>query len=168
MTEAIRKKEEKVLHFLSQNVHVCIELNYVSKVILLPALEIIPNAPSYMVGLLNLSGISIAIIDLAIAFGLTRTQPYSLDTPILICTDNNNQIGLLVDQIIGLTQITESSLQMQDKLRNKNSPFQAVATVNSTLSLLINMPYIFQMNSIASNIPIVKNEIIDMVHNERE
>src|SRR5579871_1770841 len=105
MEDEIERPKLQVLHFLVSNVRMCIDLKYIKKVLPLVQLERIPGSPVYLVGLLNLAGKSIPVIDLAMRLGLHRHQAYTIDMPILICFDNEHEVGFIIDKVLGLATI---------------------------------------------------------------
>jgi purine-binding chemotaxis protein CheW len=133
------------LHFITQNVRICLDINYIRKVLLLAMLEPMPSGPDYLAGLLNIAGESIPVCDLAMCMGLQRKDAYSIDTPMLICTTGTAKTGLLVDKILGITELHKRELQMQTDFDPASSPFQAIATIDAELSLLINPGYLNKM-----------------------
>lgn len=151
MNKIVANKTMTVLQLLIQNVHVCIELNYVSKVLPLPLLEVVPGAPAYLVGLLNLAGRSIPIIDLNIRLGMARLERYTMQTSILLISHKSQQTGIIVDNVLGLLEIEPSTMQMSSTFEKENSVFMASIPFNSGVSLLIN----------AANITTIDNPAID-------
>jgi len=140
------------MHFLIKNVRAGIELSHINKVILLPELEPVPGGPVYLAGLLNLAGKSITVIDLAMCLGMERSHRYTLETPIIICTDEQSYLGIIVDKILGLEAIDPMEIQMKDKLDQPDSPFMGVATIANNLTLLINIKNILERNSLLETI----------------
>lgn len=123
-----------ILNCCVNNTHVCMDLRFIKKTVPLAQLKIMPNAPYYLVGLLNLAQKSVPIIDLGAWLNLPRENTYSLNTPIVLCSDGFNEVGLLVDSILGLEEIEA------EKYSNKpTSIILATPTIGSELSLLINM-----------------------------
>lgn len=153
MNKSTRTSRLPVLLFLLQNIRFCADLKYINKIISLPLLEAVPNSPRFLAGLLNISGKSIPVIDLAIRIGLTRNQPYALETPILICQHQTQIIGIIVDEVLSLTEISAESLQMKSEFNDPSSFFMAAAEINAELSLLINMENIlsFDLNAKKNN-----------------
>ena len=146
MSESPCLLDVQVLHFLLQNMHGCIELNHVKRILPLPALESVPGSSPFLVGLMNLAGKSIPVIDLSLRLGMQRSQPYSLEQPILLCNDGSQQAGIIVDDILGLADIKSSELQMQHDFDKEESPFLAIATINTELALLLNIKHIITVN----------------------
>ncbi len=145
------KSTLQILHFQSQGVHFCIDLNYISKVFPLMAIEPIPGSPHYVAGLMNLAGHSIPVIDFIMSIGLKRNKHYSLDTPILYCKNENHELGMIVDSVIGLDFINEAAIQMQDQFNDTNSPFIGTVVLNNDITLFINMGEILKTNLVRVN-----------------
>jgi len=145
MQEALNEKL-KVLHFILRDIQLCVDLQYVEKVFLLPMLEAVPGSPIYFAGLMNYQGESVPMIDLALRIGLTRDLPYSLDTPFLLCSTTAARVGLIVDKIIGLTEIDKGLLQMHDKFVSNHSPFSGAIAQAAGISLLIDVSQILKFS----------------------
>ncbi|MBA2648187.1 MAG: diguanylate cyclase [Legionella sp.] len=139
-----------VLSCIINEVAICIPLKYIIKNIPLPRLERLPHGPYYVVGLMNWLGQSIPIIDLGARLKLVRNEPYSLNTPILLCTFNNIIAGLLVDKIFEITNIQSHALQRRHKHEAKEDLLGSVI-IDSKLTLLINT------ESLLSNLDLQEN-----------
>jgi diguanylate cyclase (GGDEF)-like protein len=129
-----------VLNCIVNRTRICIDLLFIKKIIPLAQLELMPNSPDYVVGLLNLSHKTVPIIDIGRRLNLKRSSVYSLETPILLCSNGVNELGFIVDTILGLEDVALDKHSYFDKL---SSIILATLTINSELSLLINMELIF-------------------------
>jgi purine-binding chemotaxis protein CheW len=141
----------QVMHFLAQHVHLCFDIHYIVKVTSLVETKPVPGSPSYLAGLINYSGKSIPVIDLALRLGLKRTESYTTETPIIICNDDNHEVGLIVDEILGLAIVDTSSLQMKNNFADPESFFKAVAPIDSKLALVLNMQQVLSIQLIPGN-----------------
>jgi purine-binding chemotaxis protein CheW len=139
------KHKVQVIHFFLKNMRICADLTYINKVLLLPSLEKVPCSPNYIAGLMNMAGVSVPVIDLLLRLGLERNHLYTLETPVLVCQINSQMVGLIVDKIIGLAEIEESTIQMQSEFSDPESSFIASISLDSELSLLLNMPKILSI-----------------------
>ncbi|WP_255464265.1 chemotaxis protein CheW [Legionella sp. PC997] len=138
-------KNLTVLHFLLRDIQACMDLRYIEKILPLPMLEIVPTSPDYFVGLMNLKNKCIPILDLAIAMGLTRNETYPLNIPILLCSDGTHQVGLIVDKMLELSPIDEQQIEIHEEFTGNNSPFLGAVTLETGVSLLINIDWIFAL-----------------------
>jgi purine-binding chemotaxis protein CheW len=146
MESLAQQTKLQVLHFLLQDAQLCIDLTHVYKAILLPSLEIIPNCPNYIAGLMNLAGKSIPIIDLATKLNMVRRDNYTTDTPILLCQSNQHLLGFVIDKILNLTTIDTNTIQMHDDFSHENSYFIGAITLEHEISLLINFASLAEGN----------------------
>lgn len=154
------QKQINILQIMIQHVHAAIDLNYVQKALLLVALEYVPQSPKYLIGLMNDSGRSIPVVDLSLLLGMMRNKPYTLDTPILICKDDHQTIGFIVDNILDISTIQTDELQLLDtfhhqtntanKIIRHNMPFSAVVKDEQHLSLLLDIKYLLSLDFISS------------------
>ncbi|HHX3355156.1 TPA: chemotaxis protein CheW [Legionella anisa] len=162
-------KNLTVLHFLLHDIQVCMDLHYIEKILPLPMLEIVPSCPVYFVGLMNLKNKCIPVLDLAICTGLTRNEEYPLNIPILLCSDKPHskpveeretgmspqahedsgteahQIGLIVDKVLGLSSIDEKQIEIHEEFTRTNSPFLGAVTLETSVSLLLNINWVFAL-----------------------
>jgi purine-binding chemotaxis protein CheW len=139
MAVNIAPNTNQLMHILVQGIHICLPIQYIVKVLPLVELKYIPKSADYCTGLMNLNGRSILVIDLAIRLHLKRTEKYHLATPIILCHEESREVGIIVDEIIGLIHVEDKNLQMQDQFTNKESPFKGTVTIDSKLALLLNM-----------------------------
>ncbi len=146
MTSLLKNSKLQLLHFVLQDMRLCIDLQNVSKVLPLVFLETIPSSPNYIVGLMNISGKSTPIIDLATRLGMKRHNKYSLDVPVLLCGDDKHEAGFVVDQILEIVDVYPNSLQMQDEFDKPTSFFSASVSLENELSLLINISRVLDVS----------------------
>lgn len=125
-----------------QNIPICIARQYIIKAILLPLFTIVPNAPSYLAGLINVAGQSVPLIDLAYRLGVVREQPYGSNTPILICNHEQVKIGLIVDEILGFEDVKGNQIQAPEIAVRDQTLLLAAVTIDTTIALLIDIPKI--------------------------
>lgn len=139
-----------VIHCLVNQTHVCINLDYIKKSLALPQLEPIPQSAPYIVGVMNLAGRSLPVMDLGMRLNIMRNKPYTLDTPILICSNGQQELGLVVDKIFGFDEVMPSALQFNSDSDSTHSSFVATLMINGKVSFLINMNDIFSSKVTAS------------------
>ena len=70
----------------------------------------LPRSPSYMKGVINLRGIVLPIIDLGARFGLATAEPTARHV-IMVAHIGNRLVGLLVDAVSDIVQLTDSTIQ---------------------------------------------------------
>lgn len=70
----------------------------------------IPNAPSYVKGVMNLRGTVVPILDLRIKFGLSAPA-YDRFTVIVVVTVASRVVGLVVDAVSDVLDLPEAEIE---------------------------------------------------------
>lgn len=157
--DAMPQTTMKVLQFELLTSRVCINLLHVDKALLLMMLETVPGSAPYLAGLLNLSGNSVPVMDLAMLLGFERSESYALDTPVLLCTHNSQQTGLIIDNIIGITETDISAIQPYQNVNEHSNemPFSGTISIENDLFLLLNMDYVMSKSGLyTKTAPVVR------------
>jgi purine-binding chemotaxis protein CheW len=168
MDQIANQAQYNFLHFIVQNVQMCIDLQYLDKILPLAYLNCVPGAPPYLAGLLNVEGTGIPIIDIAILIGIPRQQPYTLSSPLVMCIEGAHRIGLIVDKILDMSVIENSQLQFNEDIDTTDSPFSAVVNIDSALALVINTDYLFKLHLLSVVQPSIDNKLINMAMKRNE
>jgi purine-binding chemotaxis protein CheW len=74
-----------------------------------PATQL-PHAPSYMLGVINLRGMVLPIIDLSARMGFSPTEPTTRHA-IMVAEIGKNVVGLLVDAVSEIFSAAENQIQ---------------------------------------------------------
>lgn len=88
----------------------CIDIDVVREIRGWSPTTVLPHAPAYVTGVINLRGNVVAVIDLAARLGLGRTEP----TPrhvVVIVTFGNQTVGLLADVVSDILGIGDAELK---------------------------------------------------------
>lgn len=86
-----------------------IAAHVVQELFLLPALTPIAEAAAETVGILNLRGHIVPVIDLKQRLG-KRRQPYTLKHSVLLITSGDQSVGVIVDEVENVEFIAESDV----------------------------------------------------------
>jgi purine-binding chemotaxis protein CheW len=70
----------------------------------------LPRAPNFMLGVINLRGAVLPVIDLAARLGLGQTTPTARSVIIVVRIDSH-LVGLLVDAVSDILTVEDSSVQ---------------------------------------------------------
>jgi len=152
MQKMLPQNKIQVLRLLVKNVFLCLPLNHVNKILPLMMLEPIPHSPLYILGLLNFAGNSIPVIDLAVRLGYVRDQPYSLDIPIMLCTQDSRELAFVVDKVLGIADLAADSLQMQAQFDKAHSLFLGSVAIDNQLTFLLNVENLFDVNLMTAEV----------------
>lgn len=142
MSDMTESTKSSILLCQLQSIPICIARQYITKAILLPAFTIVPNAPPYLAGLINLAGQSVPLIDLAFKLGMIRKEPYKRDTPILICKHEQSEVGIIVDEIMGFAEVDNAQIHSEDLASQEQAFIAAAITIEANIFLLIDIPKI--------------------------
>ncbi len=88
----------------------CIDIDVVREIRGWSPTTVLPHAPAYVTGVINLRGNVVAVIDLAARLGLGRTEP----TPrhvVVIVTFGHQTVGLLADVVSDILGIGDAELK---------------------------------------------------------
>ena len=117
-----------------------IELKYVNEIIQMQPIAPIPEVEHYIKGLVNLRGKIIPVIDVADRFGLEKFE-YNDRTCIIVITVKDTVVGLIVEKIAEVVEITEDNiidsptLGNEDKCQNKY--VYGIGKVGDSVKLLL-------------------------------
>ncbi|MEB3827083.1 chemotaxis protein CheW [Phormidium sp. CCY1219] len=97
-------EQQTYLIFSSNGARYGVETRYVQEIFFLPLLKAIEEAPPDIVGVLNLRGEILPVMDLNLRFG-HRSQNYKITDSIIVLEWKGVQMGLLVNQVHEVQQI---------------------------------------------------------------
>ena len=84
-----------------------IDIFSVKEIIRMSLMTRVPNAPDFVVGVVNMRGKVIPIIDLCLRFGLPLTEISNTDRKIIVIEHENKTVGFLVDAVNEVTNINK-------------------------------------------------------------
>src|SRR4051812_41249332 len=100
--------QNRFLSFSLGNEEYGVPLLAVKEVIAMPEITPIPYTPSYFLGIMNLRGQVISVMDLRQKLGVKPSQ--SSETAVIICDLNSLSIGVVVDSINSVLNPVEAEL----------------------------------------------------------
>jgi len=87
-----------------------VDVSKVQEITGIGEISIVPNSVHYMKGVMNLRGIVIPLIDIRLKFGLPE-RPYDKLTVVMISEIKGHMIGIIVDSVSDVINITENDIQ---------------------------------------------------------
>ena len=110
----------------------------------------IPHSPPEVVGVMNLRGSVIPIIDLARKLGIPSTAANERSA-IVVADVHNMAIGLLVDGVSDILTITASQIQPVPNISSVNQDFcEGIVTQPDAMICFLNLNAMFQPAEIES------------------
>ena len=108
--EEITGEQLEVVKFLLADERYAIDANYVCEVIPLKELTQLPCTPDFILGIINVRGKIIAVIDIKKFFNLPEKGITELNR-VIVVKHQDIELGILADEIIGSTHIFPDKLQ---------------------------------------------------------
>ncbi len=129
------------LHFFYTDIQYCLGLEHIVRVLPIVQFHYVPGCPDYMRGLITLRGHSLSVIDLAARLGQESSlHRYTIDTPILLCTDGTKEVGMIVEEVVGVETVSNGALQTSPVFEGDSSPpFKAVIMTERGQSMLLDV-----------------------------
>lgn len=100
----------------------------------------VPNAPDYIKGLINLRGIIVSLIDIAILLNLPNYNKDNIeyeDSNIIILNIANEEVGIIVDKVDEVLDIDPNLIKKT--IDNKLSYVKGVLELNNKLITFIDI-----------------------------
>ena len=128
-----------VTFFLSQEKY-GINVMQVQEVLRVTEIAPVPGAPEYVLGIINLRGNVVTVIDTRQRFGL---EPRELDDAarIVIVESNDQVVGILVDSVAEVIDLQLSEIESAPNVGTEDSSrfIQGVASQNDELLIIIDL-----------------------------
>ncbi|QUH31463.1 chemotaxis protein CheW [Vallitalea guaymasensis] len=107
----------------------------------------VPKAPYYIKGVINLRGDIIPVMSLRLKFGLEPDE-YTNNTRIIIVKLDGNPMGLIVDEVKEVINLTEEDIEKISKDSNdeKSNYVQGVGKIGKELVTLLNIDGLINTN----------------------
>ena len=98
----------------------------------------VPGAPPYVLGIINLRGNVVTVIDTRLRFGLSQTETND-QTRIVIIETENQVVGILVDAVAEVVYLRQSEIETAPNVGNEESArfIQGVCNKNGELIILV-------------------------------
>ncbi|HAU1652450.1 chemotaxis protein CheW [Legionella pneumophila] len=87
-----------------------IELSYIDEVCLIKEITPLPGTPAYVVGIMNVHGKIMSVLDIKTFFEIPKKELTNLSQVIILRSDLM-EFGILADRLIGLRVIAVNSIQ---------------------------------------------------------
>ncbi|MCB1857817.1 MAG: chemotaxis protein CheW [Gammaproteobacteria bacterium] len=117
-----------------------IDVMQVQEVLRVSEIAPVPGAPPYVLGIINLRGNVVTVIDTRGRFGLSSGE-ITDSTRILIIESEGQVVGMLVDSVAEVVDLQSSQIDPTPNVGNEeNSRYiQGVATVGKSLLIVVDL-----------------------------
>lgn len=110
---SIAKKSNRYSVFVLADKFYGLELLSVKEVISMPKISRIPNVPEHILGVFNLRGTIITLMDLNKMLG-TTSQPVNENNMVIVVENDGLNVGILVDRVLDLINVMESDIKSSE------------------------------------------------------
>lgn len=135
----------KIVSFMLGQQYYAIDIMAVKEIINASKFTRIPNALDFVMGVLNIRGEIITIINLCKMFHLTEREQEGEDRQIIVIKIDNLSIGLVVDKISQVLPLRKADIQPPSPLLGgiNERYIDGVVEVNNRLYVILDIEYIF-------------------------
>ncbi len=142
-TIAAKNVDDPVLQWVTfrlENETYGINVMQVQEVLRYTEIAPVPGAPSYVLGIINLRGNVVTVIDTRNRFGLACSETTD-QTRIVIIESDSQVIGILVDAVAEVVYLRQSEIEATPNVGNEeNAKFiQGVCHKNDELLILVDL-----------------------------
>lgn len=136
----------------------CLRLGDVERLLPLMRIQPVPEGPDYLLGLMNLRGDAVPVLDLARRLGLATAMRYTLDTPVVLAAVGNLRAGLLVDEVQGVRAVPRAALRGEALFRDGLPPVLSAVTGDDGTALLLDTLRILDIDLSSLSQPLRLND----------
>lgn len=118
----------------------CVNVMQVQEVLRITEIAPVPGAPSYVLGIINLRGNVVTVVDTRRRFGLSPKDNDEASR-IVIIEVNSNVIGMLVDSVADVVDLHKSEIETAPNVGTDESSkyIQGVASRENELLIVVDL-----------------------------
>lgn len=149
------KKINSYLSFKLGNEEFAAHASKVLNILELSKITVVPQAPEYMKGVINLRGTVLPVIDTRVKFGMSPTE-YTPNTCIIvmdIVVDNESvKLGALVDAVLAVLEIEPSQIMPAPSIgsRYRSEFIDGVTSIDDKFVMILDMDAILSSDDLTS------------------
>ena len=131
-----------------------ISVDSVQEVVEIEQVTKVPNAPMYMLGIINLRGRVLPLLDTRLKLGLSKTEITKKSRIMVIdldtADDKNIQVGALVDVAKEVIQLSAADIQSAPEIESAKTDTAITGIVNNhgDITMIIDIAKIFSTSDI--------------------
>ncbi|BCX89218.1 purine-binding chemotaxis protein CheW [Methylomarinovum tepidoasis] len=143
MAEAAKKLNDELIQWVTFRLGeetYGINVMQVQEVLRVSEIAPVPGAPDYVIGIINLRGNVVTVIDTRARFGLPSKEPDDLSR-IVIIESNEQVIGILVDSVAEVVELRSDEIDVAPNMGNEESAryIQGVTSRDGELLILVDL-----------------------------
>ena len=143
MNDVVEDNDDTIIQWVTfhlENEKYGIKVMQVQEVLRMTEIAPVPGAPHYVLGIINLRGNVVTVIDTRRRFGLADVENDD-ETRIVIVEANNNVVGILVDSVAEVVDLKISEIETAPNVGNDESSkyIQGVSSRENELLILVDV-----------------------------
>lgn len=126
----------------------CIELNRIREIRRWEPITMLPHSPPFVLGVVNLRGAVIPIIDLAAKLGFPPLNPTKRNV-IIICNLGDQVIGLLVESVSEILTVKMAEVKEAPRVKEdaSNHAIRGVISIKEDMTRVIDLEAMMDIHS---------------------
>jgi purine-binding chemotaxis protein CheW len=126
----------------------CLEIMHIREIRRWVPVTALPHAAADVLGVMNLRGTVIPILDLAARFGLGRSEPSPRNVVIIVAMDSHT-IGLMVESVSEILTVPEDRIQGTPDIQSSatRQSIQGLIPIEGGMTRVINMRSVVEKNA---------------------
>ncbi len=148
-SQAKDKAEIQLVVFTLSGCELALEIQEVREIIRVSEITLMPKAPKYLEGIINLRGRIFPVLDLKKRFEMPLVER-TPETRILVVETKDQMLGLLVDKVVEVLRVSPTAIEKatQPVLNITLDFVKGLLTVRDRLIILFNMEKTFNLEGL--------------------
>ena len=143
MNDVVETNDDSIIQWVTfhlENEKYGIKVMQVQEVLRMTEIAPVPGAPHYVLGIINLRGNVVTVVDTRRRFGLPDAEADD-ETRIVIIEADNNVVGILVDSVAEVVDLKASEIETAPNVGNDESSkyIQGVSSRDDELLILVDV-----------------------------
>lgn len=143
MNDVVEDNEDSIIQWVTfrlESEKYGIKVMQVQEVLRMTEIAPVPGAPHYVIGIINLRGNVVTVIDTRKRFGLPEVEADD-ETRIVIVEAENNVVGILVDSVAEVVDLKMGEIETAPNVGNDESSkyIQGVSSRDDELLILVDV-----------------------------
>lgn len=151
--------EDQYLIFSLGERHYGIEIRHITEIVGLQTIAEVPETPPYVVGVMNLRGKIIPLVDARIRLGLEKIS-YNDKTCVIIFELENKIVGLIVDTVKEVLHISKEQMEVAPSFQEaERSRFvKYLAKIKDKVKIILDLNILIQDENISKTVQKTEGE----------
>jgi len=141
MGNLVQAGSKQILLFSMDEPRYALELSAVERVVQAVEIMPLPKAPVLVVGVINVQGQIIPVVDIRPCFGLPPHE-VNLNDQFILARTSRQRVALVADAVSGIRNLADRDLVAADRLMPGTGYIRGVAKIDDTLVLICDLDQI--------------------------